>query len=323
MGVRSTPEGTPAPRELDRPADRSGPEPTSSSFLLALQGSAGNRAVAALMTGNATGQEGTPVPVQRQPTETGGGVASAGTADPKNLAPRSSFLAPTGLMYQDPEPSPPQHRGGDTWNLEFQMYGKPHLFTGLDDAGAIKKLQSFYFALLDDMKNGQQAQESWREEMGDSAGSRWAAAASSMVGGADWPDPGNWLEVDRQISGAFQMLRESLWSAMAARGEEIDAGARAQAKPLTAERMAEIVAILEKGDVAAAKAWDDWKQFLDKTDKGAARAVTGLKVAKVAGAVAITYLTAGAAAEAQLGYWGTTTALAASGGTYAAAQNVA
>ena len=225
-------------------------------------------------------------------------------------------------MYRDPEPAPPEHRGGDTWNLEFQMSGKPHAFTGLDDEGVIRKLQGFYFALLDDMKNGQQAQESWRKEMGSSFGTRWAAAASSVVGGADWPDPGNWLDVDRQIAGAFQMLRESLWAVMAARNEPMDAGAKAQATPLTEARMAEIVAILEKGDLAAAKAWDDWKRFLDKTDKGAARAVTGLKVAKVAGAVAITYLTAGAAAEAQLGYWGTATALAGTGGTYAAAQNL-
>ena len=222
------------------------------------------------------------------------------------------------------------------------MYGKPQVFTGLDDEGVIKKLQGFYFALLDDMKNGQQAQEYWRKEMGSSFGTRWAAGASMAVAdltdpidfeaiakgkatkpSGDWPDPGQWLEVDRQILAAFLMLRESLWAAMAARNEKLDEGARAQAKPLTEERMNEVVAILEKGDIAAAKAWDNWKAFLDKSERGAARALTGLKVAKVAGAVAITYLTAGAAAEAQLGYWGTSAALAATGGTYAAGQNLA
>src|SRR5689334_6508445 len=118
MGVRSTTEETQAPREPARPADPSGPATTPSAMLLALQGAAGNRAVAAMMTGS-TDQ------------------ASTGTADPKNLAPRIPFLQPTGLMYQDPEPSAPQHRGGATWNLEFQMYGKPHAFTGLDDEGVI------------------------------------------------------------------------------------------------------------------------------------------------------------------------------------------
>ena len=178
--------------------------------------------------------------------------------------------------------------------------------------------------------------------MGSSFGTRWAAGASMAVAdltdpidfeaiakgkatkpSGDWPDPGQWVEVDRQIFGAFLILRESLWAVMAARNEKLDAGAMAGAKPLTEERMKEVVDILGKGDVAAAKAWDNWKAFLDKSQRGAERALTGLKVAKVAGAVAITYLTAGAAAEAQLGYWGTSAALAATGGTYAAGQNLA
>ena len=333
-----------AEREFRRPTDRSGQGTTFPPVpLLAMQQAAGNPAVTALIAGNATPPGTLAVPVQRQPPpDSRPAGPSPRTADPKNLASPASNLAPTGLMYQDPEPAPPEHRGGDTWNLEFQMYGKPQAFTGLDDEGVIKKLQGFYFALLDDMKNGQQAQEHWREEMGSSFGTRWAAGASMAVAdltdpidfeaiakgsaakpSGDWPDPGQWLEVDRQIFGAFLMLRESLWAVMSARNERLDAGARAQAKPLTEKRMNEVVAILEKGDVAAAKAWDDWKRFLDKSERGAARALTGLKVAKVAGAVAIAYLTAGAAAEAQLGYWGTSTALAATGGTYAAGQNLA
>jgi hypothetical protein len=313
-----------APRQVRRPTDRSDQEAALPlAPLLALQRAAGNRAVNALISENATHQEAILAPVQRQPPDPRRGGANPGTADPKNLAPRIPFLRPTGLMYQDPAPAPPEHRGGDTWNLEFHMSGKPHAFTGLDDEGVIKKLQGFYFVLLDSMRFGQDAQETWRKEMGAERGTQFAAAVSSLVGRADWPDPGNWLEVDKQIMDAFAMLRESLWAVMAARNQPLDAGARAQAKPLTEERMIEIVAILEKGEVAAAKCWDDWQRFLNKSERGAELTVTGLKVAKVAGAVAITYLTAGAAAEAQLGYWGTATALAGTGGTYAAAQNLA
>ncbi len=310
--------------------------------VLALQQTAGNRAVTALITGTTSPPGTLAVPVQRQPPGTSGAGPAPGTADPKNLAPPASSLAPTGLMYSDPEPAPPGHRGGDTWNLEFQMSGKPQKFTGLDDEGVIKKLQSYYFSLLDDMKNGQQTQEYWRKEMGSSFGTRWAAGASMAVAdltdpidfeaiatgkkakpSGDWPDPGQWLEVDRQVLGAFLILRDSLWAVMAARNEKLDAGAAAQAKPLTEERVQEVVAILQQGEIAAARAWDNWHAFLDKSQRGAERAVTGLKVAKVAGAVAVTYLTAGAAAEAQLGYWGTSAALATTGGTYAAGQNLA
>jgi hypothetical protein len=253
--------------------------------------------------------------------------AASGMADPKNLAPRLPDFGgpPEGLMYQpDPAPAANPHQPGDTWDIEFSMYGKPEVFKGLDDEGAIKKLQAFYFALLGDMKNGAQMQESWRQEMGERAGTRWAAAASSIAGGADWPDPGEWYKVDKTIMDAFLMLRESLWAVMAARGDpDLDAGARAMAKPLTEARVNEIVAILEKGDRDAEQTWNNWKNFLSDTDKGAARAVTGLKVAKVAGAIAITYLTAGAAAEAELGYWGTTTAIAVAGGGYAGGQELA
>jgi hypothetical protein len=251
-----------------------------------------------------------------------------GTADPRNLAPRMPDFGgpPEGLMYQpDPDPATRDpHQAGDTWDVEYTMYGRPEVFKGLDDEGAIRKLQGFYFAVMGDMSAGSKMQANWQKEMGERAGTRWAAAASSIVGGADWPDPKDWYTVEASMADAGQILRESLWAVMAAKNDpELDAGARAQARPLTEDRLNEVVKILELGDHDADQAWTNWKNFIKDTDKGASRAVTGLKVAKVAGAIAVTYLTAGAAAELELGFWGTTTAIAVAGGGYASGQELA
>jgi hypothetical protein len=85
----------------------------------------------------------------------------------------------------------------------------------------------------------------------------------------------------------------------------------------------QIVTILQEGDKNADHCLGRLKQFLDDTDKGASRTVTGLKVAAATGAVAATVLTGGAAAELGLGLAGTTTLVGVGGGTYAAGQNLA
>ena len=77
-----------AEREFRRPTDRSGQGTTFPPVpLLAMQQAAGNRAVTALIAGNATPPGTLAVPVQRQPPP---GSRAAGpsprTADPKNLA---------------------------------------------------------------------------------------------------------------------------------------------------------------------------------------------------------------------------------------------
>jgi hypothetical protein len=147
------------------------------------------------------------------------------------------------------------------------------------------------------LHNGEQRQRSWQEEFGDRFSSRWAAATASLAGGADWPDVSNWMAVASYMADAGQMLRESRWAAMVAagQGDSLDEAARASAVAVDEKRVETIVAILEEGDHRADKAEKDWESFLKDTEKGASRTVTGLKVLKVAGAVAATVVTGGAA----------------------------
>jgi hypothetical protein len=72
-----------------------------------------------------------------------------------------------------------------------------------------------------------------------------------------------------------------------------------------------------------AQAEQDWQNFLKATEQGAARMVTGLKVAKVAGMLAATYLTGGAAGAMRLGTYGAAGLLGVGAGGYAAAQEFA
>ncbi len=286
-------------------------------WITALQRKAGNRAVVDLIDGA--------TPLQRQPEP------ATGTADPSNLAPRGLpglGGPPDSSLLEPPHEAPPPAGGpasSHAWDLEYSVYGTPERFAGLTDEQAIEKLDYFYYSLLDDMRNGEKRQRSWQEEFGGSFSSRWAAGTASIVGGADWPDVSNWVEVAKYMADAGQMLRESRWAAMLAsgKGEQLDEAARMSAVALDEKRLESIVGILEEGDHRADKAEKDWQAFLKDTEKGASRTVTGLKVAKVAGAVAATYLTGGAAGALELGTAGTATLVAVGGGTYAATQNLA
>ena len=255
-----------------------------------------------------------------------------GTADPANLAPiglpgLGGGPPDRSLLETAPEPSPaggtPAPGGG--WDLEYTVYGTPEKFSGLTDRQAVEKLESFYMSLLDDARNGEKRQRSWQEEFGGSFSSRWAAGVASIAGGADWPDVSRWSAVAEYMADAGQMLRESQWAAMVAAGEgaSMDEAARRAAVPVDEQRVQAIVTILEEGDRRLDKAEKDWEAFLKDADKGASRAVTGLKVAKVAGAVAATALTGGAAGALELGAMGTAGLVAVGGGTYAATQNLA
>jgi hypothetical protein len=220
-------------------------------------------------------------------------------------------------------PAPGAQGSGARYDLEYSLNGKPQQFKGLDDEATIKKLEQVYFMVLNDVKNGRQMQESWQKEHGRSVVSRWTAATAATIGGADWPDPADWGKVSEKMTAAYLMLRESRWALMANKGETLSADARAAAKPLDAQRVQQIVTILQEGDKNADHCLGRLKQFLDDTDKGASRTVTGLKVAAATGAVAATVLTGGAAAELGLGLAGTTTLVGVGGGTYAAGQNLA
>src|SRR5271170_1093819 len=286
-------------------------------WLLNLQRSSGNRAVAQLVTSALT--------LQRQP------APATGTADPANLAPRGlpGLGGPpdSSLLSTTPEPSPPgaAPASSQAWDLEYAVYGTPEKFSGLTDLQAIEKLDYFYMSLLGDARSGEQRQRSWQEEFGDSFSSRWAAATASVVGGADWPAISHWGAVSQYMADVGQMLRESRWAAMVAAGQggTLDEGARKSAVPLDERRVQTIVSVLEEGDRRLDQAEKDWQAFLSDTEKGASRTVTGLKVAKVAGAVAATYLTGGAAGALELGTVGTAGLVAAGGGAYAATQNLA
>ena len=258
-------------------------------------------------------------------------AAASGTADPKNLAPRNllpGLGAPMeGLMNeappQEPASSAAPKSGGDHYDIEYTMYGKPEVFKDQDDEGVIHHLDNFGFSVMGDMRMGRQWQESWIKENGESFSSRWTAAAASIAGGADWPDLSEWGKVTATIAEAMQMVRESRWAVLAAKGDSgLDEGARKAAVPLNEQRILDIVALLEKADRDGDKAWNNWVGFLKDTEKGASRTITGLKVAKVAGAIAATYLTGGAAAELELGFWGTSAALGVGAGTYGAAQEL-
>ena len=315
VSVRARTRGrAPGLRPSSDRSDQGGGSPLH-GWLTTLQTRAGNRAVAQLLEGA--------VPLQRQ------SEAGTGTADPANLAPRGlpGLGGPPepSLLARPPEASSPGGAPGSSsaWELEYTVYGKPEHFSGLTDEQAVEKLEYFYFSLLDDLRYGEKRQRSWQEEYGGSFSSRWTAATASLVGGADWPDISNWVAVAKYMADAGQMLRESRWAAMAAAGESLDEGARMSAVPLDETRVETIVGILEEGDRRVDKAEKDWQAFLNDTEKGASRTVTGLKVAKVAGAVAATYLTGGAAGALELGTAGTATLVAVGGGTYAATQNLA
>ncbi len=305
----------PGPRRSSERPDEGGVSPPYEG-LVALQRSVGNRAVAQLVEGAAA--------LQREPEP------EPGTADPANLAPRGlpglgGPLEPS-LLVQAPEPPPAGAPASSrAWDLEYTVYGTPEKFSGLTDQQAVEKLEYFYFSLLGDVRSGEQRQRSWQEEFGGSFSSRWTAATASLAGGADWPDISNWVAVAQYMADAGQMLRESRWAAMAAagQGDSLDEGARKSAVPLNEQRVGSIVAILEEGDRRVEKAETDWQAFLKDTEKGASRTVTGLKVAKVAGAVAATALTGGAAGALELGAAATTGLVAVAGGTYAATQNLA
>jgi hypothetical protein len=218
-------------------------------------------------------------------------------------------------------PAPGAQGSGARYDLEYSLYGKTEKLKGLDDEATIKKLEQVYFMVLNDVKNGRQRQESWQKENGRSVASRWTAATAATVGGADWPDPAEWGKVSEKMTAAYLMLRESRWAVMANKGEALSADARAAAKPLDAQRVQQIVTILQEGAKNSDRCADRLNQFLQDTDKGASRTVTGLKVAETTGAVAVVALTGGAAAG--LGLVGTTTVVGLGGGVYAAGQNLA
>ncbi len=209
---------------------------------------------------------------------------------------------------------------GGRWNLDYTMWGKLERFTDLDDAQLVGKLDFFYSSLRDDAKQGEQAQRDWQQDVGSTWGGRWAAGTASLAGGSDFPPVEQWVKVTQEMADAFQMIRESRWAVMAAQGRELDEGARRAAIPVTAERVQQIVAALERGDRELQACWHRWRTFLHETETGASRAVTGLKVARAGGAIAAAGLTGGAAG---LGVFGTAVVGAAGGGVYAAGQELA
>jgi hypothetical protein len=298
-------------RELqsdDSPKDRA-PRPSAPpqvAQILALQRSAGNAAVSALLS--------------RAPTQKEVRVV---TAIPTLKDPNVEYVLDPDIAALDEK----------RYDIDFTLYNQPQHYGGLSPAQVVQKLQMLWGTLNNDLNNARGEHlklYEWRKE--HSTAGFWSEA----LGGVEMPDPDMWNDIGRGPLSALRAVIDSTedelkkdWEA----GEAvIDRGLSpgldtnplmqaARAFDATQERIKKAVRLLDQAGSDFRECERRLDEYREGMGAGAGRAITGIKVSIVvvsatAGGAGASFAGEGAGLASQAA-WG-----AATTGALGAAEEV-
>jgi hypothetical protein len=260
--------------------------------VVSLQRTVGNAAVSALLHPHAAAGAGTVRPADLEPVGADAAVASglAGVARtraaqraPAPAAPASEPAAPAGSSAG---PAAPARR----YDFEVAIGGKPMHFQGLTAQETIAKLRGLWRLCHDDLDSGRAENERLvkrREE-------HWIAGFwSDHFGGVEVPDPDAWNEVGRgtlsQVLGVLDSTDASVKRDWEINEANTDRGLPPEVANLplmqaalafdaTHERLKRASALLEKAAAELAEQQRRLDAYVEGSNAGARRAITGIKV---------------------------------------------
>ena len=291
----ATPARPPEPAALTLPAPA--PSALDPAAVVSLQRTAGNAAVSSLIAGRSGG--GSRVPRPAGPDHGGGDAAiTAGLARAVMRAPAAAAPAGGGEVrvverlptIQEPGVkyvvAAPERR----YTFEVTVEGKPTHFRNLTPAQAVERLRVIWRVVHSDLDDGRRENlklQQRREEH------RTAGFWSDLFGGTEVPDPTMWDEVGRGSLSEVMTVLNSTDAVLKERWAQGEAASdrnlppELQSNPMmqaalafdaTEEKIKYATALLERATRELNERRQRMDDYVDASNRGAQRMVTGIKV---------------------------------------------